>query len=387
MEIHRSYEGREHSLVKHALLKGYLEKLLFIKGMTGTREIAYVDCFAGPYRDETSELSTTSIAISLDILTKVQEALAVHRKYVSFRAIYVEEKKERYDRLKAYLESNSSAGVQAFPIHGDYAERTAEILQQCGKNSFAFFFIDPLGWTDVSITRLSALLRRRQAEFLITFMYDFLNRFISKADLRSQVSELLGELTDDDYQKIADLSPKEREDFIVHKYREQIIAAMGPEGAFPPRSYYAVVKDKDKDRTKYHLVYGTRHHKGIVEFAEQSEKADFIQHVVRIQIKKNADPNKSLFAAEEEAIHLENARVDIADVKNYWLRKLSNNAIFFDEIKLADMLEETGWLIGDLQTAFKDLLVEKKVENIDGSPRRTKHPVHFDKGERLRRCV
>jgi hypothetical protein len=50
MELDKAYEGREHSAVKHALLKGYLEKLLFIKGMKGTKEIVYVDCFAGPIK-------------------------------------------------------------------------------------------------------------------------------------------------------------------------------------------------------------------------------------------------------------------------------------------------------------------------------------------------
>jgi three-Cys-motif partner protein len=387
MEIHQSYEGREHSFVKHALLKGYLEKLLFIKGMTGTREIAYVDCFAGPYKDETSELSTTSIAISLEIMKKVLDALAASGKYVSLRAIYVEENKARYDRLKAYLDSNCPSGIQAFPIHGDYAEKADEILQRCGNNSFAFFFVDPLGWTDVGIPRFSKLLKRPKSEFLITFMYDHLNRFVRKPDLRVQVSAMLGILSDEEYQEVSRLQPKERETFIVLRYREQIITAMGPEGAFQPRSYHAVIKDKDKERTKYHLVYGTRHHKGIIEFAEQSEKAELIQRVVRVQVKQNSDTNRSLFTPEEEAMHLDDARVDLEEVKHYWLTKLSDHPSSFDEVKLADMLEETGWLIGDFQLAFKELLTEKKVANLDCCSRRPKHPIHFNPGERLRRCV
>ena len=56
-------------------------------------------------------------------------------------------------------------------------------------------------------------------------------------------------------------------------------------------------------------------------------------------------------------------------------------------VRLADMLEETGWLVGDLEAAFIELLADKKVENLDAAGKRTKHPVHFDKGERIRRCV
>lgn len=387
MELNEGYEGREHSAVKHELLRRYLEKLLFIKGMTGTREITYIDCFAGPYKDESEDIQATSIAISLGILKKVREALAAKEKYVTLRAVYVEEKKSRYNRLKSYLDSNCPSGIQAFPIHGDYSKKADDILKQCGNKGFSFFFIDPLGWTDVGIPRLRKFLERSKSEFLITFMYDHLNRFVKKAELRSQVSALLGLLSEADYEYISGAQPKEREEFIVRKYREQVITAMGAENGLRARSYHAVIKDKDKDRTKYHLVYGTRHHKGIIELAEQSEKTEFVQRVVRIQVKQKTSPQVPMFSPEEEAENLEVTRTDLEVVKAYWLTKLNDQAIAFDEERLADMLEETGWFIGDFQRAFKELLAEHKVENLDGNQRRTKNPVYFEKGERLRRCV
>lgn len=387
MEIVNAYEGREHSVVKHALLKGYLEKLLFIMGMTGIREIAYVDCFAGPYKDESADIQATSIAISLGILKKVQDALALQDKHILVQAIYVEKKKSSFKRLKEYLDNSCPSGIQAHPIYGDYAEKTDEILRLCGDNSFAFIFVDPLGWTDVGIPRLRKLLSRPKSEFLITFMYDHLNRFVEKAELGKQVSEMLGPLNDVDYQKIQSLSPKDREEFIVQKYREQIKNAMGPDGSRRSRTYSAIVKDKDKERTKYHLVYGTRHWKGIIEFAAQSDKAELIQRVVRIQVKQNANPNLSLFQPEEEVEYFDEARVDLGEVENYWLRELSDKPVVFDEIKLADMLEETGWLISDFETAFMDMLASGKVENIDAKKKRKKHPIDFKKGEQLRRLT
>ena len=385
MEIDKAYEGREHSVVKHALLKGYLEKLLFIMGMTGTREIVYVDCFSGPYKDESSDIQATSIAISLEILNKVKDALATQNKHITVRAIYVEKKKSSFKRLKDYLDNHCPSSIQAFPIYGDYAENTDEILRLCGNNSFAFFFVDPLGWTDVGIPRLGKLLSRPKSEFLITFMYDHLNRFVEKTELSKQVSEMLGTLSDGDYQNIQSLPPKDREEFIVQKYREQIMAAMGPDGARRSRTYSAVVKDKDKERTKYHLVYGTRHWKGIIEFAAQSDKAELIQRVVRIQVKQNADPNRSLFQPEEEAEHIDEARVDIDEVKQYWLTELSDKPVAFDEEKLADMLEDTGWLISDFEVAFMALQADGKAENMDAKKKRSKHPIDFKMGEQLRR--
>jgi len=387
MEIDKAYEGREHSVVKHALLKGYLEKLLFIMGMTGIREIAYVDCFSGPYQDERKDIQATSIAISLGILNKVREDLKIQGKYITVRAIYVEKKKSSYNRLKEYLDGHCPDGIQAFSIHGDYAEKTDEILRRCGSNSFAFFFVDPLGWTDVGIPRLGKLLNRPKSEFLITFMYAHLNRFVNKTELREQVNEMLGTLSDEEYQKIQSFSPKDREEFIVQKYREQIKEAMGSDGTRRSRTYSTIVKDKDKERTKYHLVYGTRHWKGIVEFATQSDKAELIQRVVRIQVKQNANPNRSLFEPEEEAEHFGDGKVDIEEVKQYWLKELKDKPMICDGEKLADMLEDTGWLISDLDAAFMALQADGKVVNMDAQKKRSKHPIDFKKGELLRRLI
>ena len=387
MEIDEAYEGREHSAVKHALLEGYLEKLLFIKGMTGTREITYVDCFAGPYKDESEDIQATSIAISLNTLKKVRDALEAMGKHISFRAIYVEQGKARYNRLKAYLDSNCPGGIQPFSIRGDYTEKVDEILSLCGGNSFVFFFVDPEGWTDVSIPRLDKLLRRQKSEFLITFMYDSFMRFVGKPELRSRVSEMLGSLSDDEYQEMCRLQSKEREKFIVRRYREQLMATMGPDGQNRARSYHAVIKDKDKERTKYHLVYGTRHPTGIIKFAEQSDKAELVERVVRIQVKQNSTHQQALFSPEEEADRMHDETVDLEVVKRYWLTKLTDQPVKFNEARQADMLEETGWLIRDFELAFKELLAEKKVENMDVAGKRTKHPVYYEKSERLRRCV
>ena len=389
MEIDPAYEGREHSLVKHELLKGYLETLLCIVGISGVKEFTYVDCFAGPWGDESDSLSGTSIAISLDILASVRKTLAdVHNIHGAiFRAIYVEKSKRKHKRLTGYLQNNCPDGIEWHALHGDYSEKQDEILRLCGDKSFAFFFIDPKGWLDVGIPKLTKLLQRPKSEFLITFMYDFLNRAIGMSDFCAQVSQMLGDLSEQNYQEMDRLSAQERADWVVRKYREQLKTAMGPDGKLPLRTFHADVLHKDKNRVLYHLVYLTRHHKGIVKFAEASEKVDFLQKVMRIQKKLDASNQKELFSAEEQVAHQDFARTNLDDVKAYWLVQLKEHPIKYDEIRLADMLEETGWLTRDFQDAFRELLAEKKVENLDGSARRTKHPIHFEKGEQLRRLT
>lgn len=389
MEIDKAYEGREHSLIKHELLKGYLEALLSIVGVSGVRKFAYVDCFAGPWGDDTKSLAGTSIAISLEILAKVRDTLEkVHNvRGLEFHAIYVEAAKKRYKQLSDYLNKNCPSGIQCHALHGDYSEIQDEILKLCGDQSFAFFFVDPMGWVDVGVPKLAKLLRRPKSEFLITFMYDFLNRAIGMADYREQVSQMLGKLEEKDYEQLDHMSTQDRADWVVRKYREQLKAIMGSDGRYPARAFHADVLHKAKERVHYHMVYLTRHHKGIVKFAEASEKVDSLQKVVRAQSKLDSSEQRSLFTAEEMVEHDSGVTANLGDVKAYWLTLLTNQPVQYDEARLAGMLEETGWLIRDFQDAFRELQAEKKVENLDGNPRRTKHPIHFNENERLKRCV
>jgi len=388
MEIDKYYEGREHSAIKHELLKGYLEKLLFIIGISGVKEITYVDCFAGPWSDESEGLHGTSIAISLDRLKLVREGLAANNKIydIKFRAIYVEEQKSRYAKLKDFLDKNCPSYIEHYALHGDYSKLQDDILSKCG-NGFTFFFIDPKGWTDVGMQYLSKLLQRQNSEFLITFMYDSLNRFVGLDDLRDQVSQLLGNIDEKWIANLQSMDPKKREEEVVQRYRDQLVSTMGGTGANKPRSFPATVLNKDKNKTIYHMVYLTRHPKGIIEFSRISEKVEIIQRRVRHERRDKCARQMSLIPIEDSDLRDQFA-ADIEDVKQFWMDHLSGKPTTYNKADLADWLEQTGWLENDFQQAFKELQKEKQVENLDDTTnRRKKWFVHFDKNERLRRYV
>ena len=120
---------------------------------------------------------------------------------------------------------------------------------------------------------------------------------------------------------------------------------------------------------------------------EVSEKLDLVQKIVRAQTKQERRIDKSgqleFFTAE---INIANEdKVNLSDVKGYWLSKLSCKPKRFGDEELADMLEETGWFISDFQKAFNELISEGQVKNLDASRKRPVHAVHFDKGEFLKR--
>lgn len=381
MPIPEHYKGREQSYVKHLLLEAYLEKLFMILGRYQST-ICYVDCFAGPWEEGTDDLSDTSIAISLRIMKKCREGLKkTFNRDVTFRAFFIEIKPTSFQKLEKYLKENQFDGISAEARQGDFLQLRDAILKWCG-NQFSFFFVDPTGWEEIQIAHLAPLLKRPNSEYLITFMYEFLVRFCEKDDLADKMIGMFGATPD-----VSGMTPQEKEHHLLSLYREN---AQKHAGA---TSYVGRVDVLDPciDRTKYHLVYITRHPLGLIKFMEASESVEGVQREVRAQAKQDRRVERTgqpeLFNAEQappadwKAAAKDYSAIDGA--KTYWLKQLRKEPAAFDEAALARMLHETGWFISDIQAAFADLLSEGKVKNLDAKRTRPKNPVNFKNGEKL----
>jgi three-Cys-motif partner protein len=373
-----NYKGREQAFVKHTLLKAYLERLLMIIGRHEHR-ISYVDCFAGPWLEGSDDLSDTSIAISLEIMRKCHYGLRnTFGKTVHFRALFIEKERKAFEKLRGFLGRGDDGVIETDCLQGEFFDLRNHILHWCGRNDFVFFFIDPKGWKNaIEIPTLRPLLNRDNSEFLINFMYDFLVRAHSQKAFESEMEEIFGEVPDTHR-----MESKEREMHLLRLYREHLKRAQTRTGGLP-RSAYVKVLDPCKDRTKYHLVYLTRHPRGVKVFMEESEKLDLIQKQVRAQAKQNHRVDKTgqmeLFSAYKLVKENGEDEVDISAVRDYWLSKLTSTQKRFGIEQLADMLEETDWFISDFQRAFVELEKEGYVRNVDARRKRPKNPVNFDK--------
>ncbi len=377
------YIGREQTFIKHTLLRAYLERLFMIIGQY-QENICYVDCFAGPWEERTENLRDTSIGISLDIIQKCRNVLLARGKDVQFRALFVEKEKIPFEKLKSFLSSLTSLEIDTESFHGDFFDLRNDILEWCGKEDFAFFFIDPTGWSKaIEIPTLWPILQRKKSEYLINFMFPFVLRAYNQSQFEEQMQAIFGEVLD-----TTDMSPKDRETFLMKQYRNCLKSAQSS-AIERPRSAYVNVLDPYKDKTKYDLVYLTRHPMGIKEFMETSENVDIIQKRVRAQTKQRRRIEKTQqyeFSFEKK---YDKEMEDLSEVKDYWLRKLSCEPIRFGVTEMADMLEETDWFVGDFQNAFRELQDEGNVKNLDAKRRRSKNFVGFrnngGNGEYLRR--
>lgn len=383
MQVPANYHGREQAFVKHYLLEAYLQRLFMIIGLS-QKSIRYVDCFSGPWQEGNADLHDTSIGIALNIIRKCRDGLKKRGRDVKYHALFIEKDKNSYQKLRDYLAVFPQQEVSTDSLSGDFFDLRKSILQWCGPDDFTFFFIDPTGWKNVvEIPTLKTLLRRANSEFLINFMYDFLLRTHTQESFRQDMQAIFGEVPDTE-----GLSPEEKEEHLLGLYRERLkevsSARSGKSRVVSVPVLYPII-----DRTFYHLVYLTRHPKGIVVFMEASEHLDLVQRRARAQTKQESRESRTrqfeLFQAATN-VHKEK-RANPAEVKCYWLNILSDTPRLFGIEELADMLEETGWFENDFQAAFGELEKEKRVRNLDTTGKRRTKFVHFtensDRGERL----
>lgn len=382
------YKEREPAFIKHKLLESYLETLVLTIGMgakgEAKPEICYVDCFAGPWGSEDENLDGTSIALSLKTLASCKATLASLGVNARMRALFIEKDKKAFQRLSAFLQRNTFGEVERACFPGDFVDLRQEILQWCGTTGFTFFFIDPKGWTPVMIDVLRPLLQRRKSEFLINFIYDFINRTASMSGWEEEMKQLLGRSVD-----LTDMSPSQREDALLTAYRESLKQCV-PAGRanYRPRTAYVGVLHPMHDRTKYHLVYLSSHPLGIVKFMNASEKVDIVQARVRAvkQFDERAKQSgtEDMFADAAETVSGD-GRSTPEEVDNHWRKYLVGSPKRIDTATFADLLESTNWLPGELQASLVRLIKAGELENLDdGGKRRPARPLHFEKsGERL----
>lgn len=383
MIVPTNYHGREQAFVKHRLLETYLERLFMIIGQH-QRSIRYVDCFSGPWQEGSPDLQDTSIGIALKSIRKCRKGLKEKGKDLTFHALFIEKDQHSFQKLCEYLAGVPNEEIATKAFHGDFFNLRESILQWCGPYDFTFFFIDPKGWKNVvEIPTLTPLLLRPNSEFLINFMYDFLLRTHLQDSFRKDMQTIFGEVPETD-----SLFPEQKEEYLIHLYRKRLKEIL-PSCSGKPRAISVPVLYPTIDRTLYHLIYLTRHPKGITVFMEASEHLDLVQRRVRAEAKQEKRESRSgqreLFQASEN-VSLEKL-ADPAEVKAYWLNKLSISPSYFGIYELADMIEETGWFERDFQVAFHELEREGKVQNINATRKRRTKFIHFTTGERLIRKI
>ncbi len=294
----KDYEGREQSYAKHLMLAEYLRVLAY-KVLLGWKDkpFVFVDGFSGPWRSGTADRSDTSPHRCLTVLSDVVTDIRAMGANPDVRAIFVEEKRAAHAEL--------TEAVRRFPLvsstvhRGRFQELVPRIAGEVG-DAFAFVFVDPTGWTGMDLPNLRPLLLHRNREVLVNLMSYAVNRFVTdeRSTVRSTFHGLFG---GDDW--LPDFEERRRsglpiEEAVRLTYLDRLRRTCGF-----PRVTTTRILWPGKDRTYFHLAYGTHSPKGIRVFRKAEEKCvaeqEHVQHDARLKAAAERTGMVDLFAEQE----------------------------------------------------------------------------------------
>jgi three-Cys-motif partner protein len=152
--------------------------------------VLYIDGFAGPGQYTSGEPGSPIIALDVAI----NHSFPISAEVVF---LFVEADDERAAHLEEVLAEKSLPPNFKYRVfNSKFAEVIPEVLdyieEQRRRLAPAFVFVDPFGYSHTPFEIIKRLLQNRRCEVLITFMYQFINRFVSDQTQWDHLDSLYG---------------------------------------------------------------------------------------------------------------------------------------------------------------------------------------------------
>lgn len=376
MKSFEHYKGREQTFIKHFFLENYLEKVAFNIGSFES-EFVYVDGFSGPWKSSDDEYEDTSFMIALKKLRYVRDALKDRKSTLNIRCLFIEKDPVAYQELKNKTDAIDDIEVKT--INGEFENKTQEIINFIGK-SFSLVFIDPKGWTGYSLQKIKPILNLR-GEVVINFMFDHISRFVdtSSEAIKKSIDDLGGDGFGKNIQKLI-TEGYNREEAILKVYMDRLKTT----GNFSYVTSTRVLKP-NQERTYFHLVYGTKHEKGLFEFREIERKLFEEQNKVRKSTQQRrrveSTGQSELFGPGTlpDSSHLAEYRASQLDLAQRQLDDLilEPSSIPYEKILYSLFQNEFVWK-RDVNDMIKDLCEKGKIKLSGLGPRERSPKVNCD---------
>ena len=184
---------KPHTKGKHLVLRNYLDAWIPIVGRYN-RRILFIDGFAGPGKYQYGEEGSPIIALNAFCEHSARDRINAE---VVFIFIEMDERRANYlesiiTPLRSELPSNCNVEVINGKFDGTMNE-IMDLLDEQEKNlAPAFIMVDPFSVSDTPMEVIARILRNRQSEVFISFMYDYINRFRAKPEFEPHLSDLFG---------------------------------------------------------------------------------------------------------------------------------------------------------------------------------------------------
>ena len=249
-----------HTAAKHAILRRYLQAW-FPKITSRYRKVGFIDGFAGPGEYLGGEPGSPLIALEV----AVQHKIDMSTKELVY--LFVEEDRQRYNHLAQVIGSLSLPNyIKIDHFCGSFVDAMGQVLNSLS-NSMAptLIMIDPFGVKGMPLDTIKQLAQFPKTEFLISLMYESMNRFMTTPEFEPHMDELYG--TEEWRQAIEMIGSKEKHRFLVDLFTNQLKSC----GMEFTRTFE--LKDAG-NRNEYDLVFATHSIDGLKAIKDAMWKVD-----------------------------------------------------------------------------------------------------------------
>lgn len=239
-----------HTRAKIELVRCYLRAWFPILGSSHKR-VLYMDGFAGPgeYTDGRDGSPVEAIRAAVEHT----HARVFERTKLLFQ--FVEQRPDRAKHLKEVLQdrfpnlpSNFTWDVEC----GDFESTMDAILSGVEATNASivptFLFVDPFGWSGVSMKTIARLLRFNRTEVLFTFMVDSVNRWLDHPNQGENFTKLFGS---DAWKAIISHPTGSRSDAVLDCFVDGLHTVAQAKYVLP----FAMVNNNN--RTEYFLLHAS----------------------------------------------------------------------------------------------------------------------------------
>lgn len=284
------------------------------------KRILYIDGFAGPGIYSRGENGSPLIALDI-----AKNHIIEMRSEIVF--IFIEADPERYKTLKNILnEIEIPKNFKILTYCDKFDNKLTEILKnledQAKKLAPSFVFIDPFGYSQTPFSLVEKIMRNERCEVLITFVYDYINRFIGEQDRQDSIDRLSGTA---DWRKVQGIeNPTLRKQFLHDLYLSQLknVAKVKYVRSFEMINTFG--------HTEYFLFFGTNHIAGLKQMKAAMWRVD---ETGEYQFSDRTDPYQTVLFKREP---------DYSQLKNIILKKFKGKTVGIEELE-EYILAETGF--------------------------------------------
>lgn len=322
----------EQTQVKHRVLGAYLK--IWITKLGFRSHTLFCDCHGG-CGAYVMEDGTVHYGSSI-LIKQIGDDVNKNRKYKT-GVFYCETEKRAYDNFIEVVKDAGNVKINCFN------QRFEDVIVKPNISKYftkypTLFLVDPFGY-NFAISDLSELMRSFGNEIIVNFMFDFINRFISKPELERSFNAFFGS---EKWKAAINLNGQQRETYLVELFSSKLRETTGARFVFPYRLCYP-----DKDQTYYYLIHATNHIDGITLMKDAFASINN-GHVQYLGKNNNAIFLFDLSCYKADDIYksfLTNHKGERIEFKDFW----------------TEIVEDTAYTIKDLSEAIKELELHGKV--------------------------